>query len=203
MLCAMAGLAALLIDVRSGTVETLLPDALGFALLAVAMHLLAPLDAWFRAGRLVALAGVAAGLVTLVDRSRHVGYFGDVPYYWDPQWPVTLGEMVLDAAAVWLLAGGLRRQAERRGRFSVATPAQLALAVYLPIAAFRIGFQALEIYGVAGGHLVLTRLRHFVTLPLALFHIVGGFLLLEVLWVSLRKRREFLTVGIHRGTEKS
>lgn len=186
------GMVCLLIDDRTDGVEFLLPDAAGYALMAVGFHLLAGVDRRFRIGRAVAAVMVLVALVTLVDTSEYVGEYGDLPYYWNRLWPLPIAEVLGDAAVVWLAIGGLREQAIRRGKFRIAEPALNARSVYVAIGLFRAVFQGVYVLGVATGFLFITRLESFVAIPLLCFQILGALLVLEVLATSWRRRREFL-----------
>lgn len=187
-----AGLICAAVDMPGSKVRLVLPDALGYVLMAVGLWPLWHLGGRFRVALVTALAMVPIAAVMIVDHKEYVGDYGQLPYYWDRFWPLALVEMLGNVVVVYCFMTGLERRAIGRARFSFATPAQTATAIYVSMGLFKLLFKGVAILGVAGGALFVTRLEYYVTIPLAFFEFLGVLLVAESLLDAARRRKQFL-----------
>jgi hypothetical protein len=187
-----AGLICVAVDMPGNKVRLVLPDPLGYVLMAIGLWPLWHLGGRFRVALVTALAMVPIAVVMIVDHKEYVGDYGQLPYYWDPFWPLALAEMLGNIVIVYCFMTGLERRAIGRARFSIATPAQTAMAVYVSMGLFKLLFKGVAIIGVASGALFATRLEYYVVIPLALFEFLSIVLVAESLLDAARRRKQFL-----------
>ncbi len=123
------GLFLVILDFRINGFD-ILPDFLGFALIAMGLGLLVPLDRRFLTARVLAVLLIVLSLATLLQHTDAAE--ADA---WPTAW--ALFEVVydvLDLAMIWLLCGGIIAVAGERGLRDLADRASFRRMLYVGLA---------------------------------------------------------------------
>lgn len=175
----------LFVDVRIGGLELVLPDYVGYVLMAFAFNRLAPADKRFRRARLLAAVLVVVSLLTFFEKRAFLAEHGSITYTYNQFWPAEMSALVLDMAMIWLLARGLREVALRRARFSLAEPALVAGGMYAAVAAIRLAGMAV--------YLLVPQMEFYLMIPLTAFQVVAALLMLDLVWSAWRRNLDLFS----------
>jgi len=177
-LCVCGGVLCTFLDVRAGGVD-LLPDVVGYGLIALGASALVPLEAAFRRARLLAWVLAAVSLANLVEVRWFLAEHGDLTYTYNPLWPALVLGAVLDIVAFWFLIGGVRRLAVGRCRMVMARSAEQYRSIYVIASGFR---AALTMF-----YLHYPQLEFYFGVPVTAFDYLARILILGLLYAAWRQ----------------
>ena len=187
----LVGLAFTLLDVRIAGMQLVLPDYVGYVLIAFGLRRLVPLERRFHTAGVLAMVLVPLSLFTFFESRAVLAEQGDVTYMVNRLWPVEMAAGAVDLFLVWFLVGAIRELALRRARFSLAEPAHVARNMYATVALLRLA--------AMGVYLALPQLKFYFLIPLTAFQVLAALLLLDLVWTAWRRNLDLFAPRVAEG----
>jgi len=175
MLWVLAGVLCTFVDLRINRVD-LLPDVMGYGLIALGASALVPLEATFRRVRLLAWPLAAVSLADLVEVRWFLAEYGDLTYTYNPLWPALVLCAVLNIVMMWTLISGVQRLALGRCRMVLARSAEQYRSIYVIAAGFGAALIAVYLYA--------PQLEFYFGLPVTAFDFLSRLLILGLLYTA-------------------
>ena len=128
------GLLFILLDIRIGGIDFILPDFVGYILIASGLGILSPIHPRFAKARTFALIMIFLSLADIVELKQVISQHGNVTFWVNALFPITTIGAILDLIMVWNICGGIIELSFGTGNPLLATVATTRRNLYIALA---------------------------------------------------------------------